>query len=109
MDGKLHHRAKDLTGVSWAYLKIIGYAGSDGKKTLWKAKCSCGKIKIIDSSEIKKKKQKSCGCKRKELIGKNNTKHGMARHPAYAVWRSMVDRCKLPTHQAWHNYGARGV
>lgn len=21
----------------------------------------------------------------------------------------MCDRCRLPTHQAWHNYGARGI
>jgi hypothetical protein len=35
--------------------------------------------------------------------------HGMSSHPAYAVWRSMCDRCRLPSHQAWHNYGARGI
>jgi hypothetical protein len=33
----------------------------------------------------------------------------MSKHPAYAVWRSMCDRCRLPTHQAWKNYGARGI
>ena len=34
-------------------------------------------------------------------------RHGMSNHPAYWVWRSMRDRCRLPTHQAWKNYGAR--
>jgi hypothetical protein len=33
----------------------------------------------------------------------------MSKHPAYAVWRSMNDRCRLPTHQSWHNYGGRGI
>jgi hypothetical protein len=33
----------------------------------------------------------------------------MSKHPAYAVWRSMCDRCRLPSHQAWANYGGRGI
>lgn len=33
----------------------------------------------------------------------------MSKHPVFAVWRSMNDRCRLPTHQAWRNYGARGI
>ena len=33
----------------------------------------------------------------------------MTKHPVYWVWRSMRDRCRLPTHQAWKNYGARGI
>lgn len=34
---------------------------------------------------------------------------GRTKLPIYWVWRSMVDRCKLPTHQAWKNYGGRGI
>jgi hypothetical protein len=41
-------------------------------------------------------------------MGKGET-HGMSRHPAYAVWRSMKNRCELDTHHAWHNYGGRGI
>ena len=36
-------------------------------------------------------------------------KHGMAAHPAYWVWRAMHDCCRLITHQAYHNYGGRGI
>ncbi|MEY4910066.1 MAG: Hamiltonella virus [Pseudomonadota bacterium] len=39
----------------------------------------------------------------------HNTTHGMSGHPAFWVWRSMRDRCRLPTHQAWANYGGRGI
>ena len=35
--------------------------------------------------------------------------HGFAKHPAYWVWRSMIDRCRLSSHHAYHNYGARGI
>ena len=51
----------------------------------------------------------SCGCQRRTTISQKRTTHGMSRHPAFAVWRSMVDRCRLPTHQAWANYGGRGL
>lgn len=29
--------------------------------------------------------------------------------PLYSIWRSMRDRCKLPTHQKWKDYGGRGI
>lgn len=33
----------------------------------------------------------------------------MTQHPAYHVWRAMIDRCRLPQHPAWHNYGGHGI
>jgi hypothetical protein len=44
-----------------------------------------------------------------EFISTKNSTHGMSGHPAYSVYRSMIDRCRLPTHQAWRNYGGRGI
>lgn len=105
----MHHRAKDISGQKHDYLTAVRYTGSDGKKSLWLIACDCGKEFIMPASEFTKGKQKSCGCMRKILIGEGNTRHGMAGHPAYFVWRSMVDRCSLPTHQAWGNYGGRGI
>lgn len=109
----MHHRARDITGLRVGYLTAIRYHGSDGKKSLWEVGCDCGKTIIMCPSELQKQGKRgiiaSCGCMRKATIGKRNTKHGMCRHPAYAVWRSMVDRCRLPTHQAWENYGGRGI
>jgi hypothetical protein len=44
-----------------------------------------------------------------ELQSQQHKQHGMSKHPAYWVWRSMRDRCRLSTHQAWKNYGARDI
>ena len=98
---------RDYTGEVFGYQTVLGCVGSNGKKTLWRIRCVCGKEQVLQSSDIAKRQ--SCGCMTKELIGSKNATHGMSRHPAFAVWRSMNDRCRLPTHQAYHNYGARGI
>lgn len=105
----MHHRARDYTGHRWNYLTALEYVGSDGKKSLWKVRCDCGNEITMPGSEISKGRQKSCGCKTSELISAARSTHGMSSHPAYFVWRSMLDRCRLPTHQAWENYGGRGI
>src|SRR5690554_5561079 len=67
----------------------------------------------MPASEITKQQRRgvvaSCGCKRRESIGNRNRRHGMSKSPAYAVWRSMLGRCLNPSHQAWENYGGRGI
>lgn len=109
----MHHRAKDLTGQQLGYLTAIRYAGANGKKSLWEMKCQCGRVKLMEASEFVKQQKRevlaSCGCMKKVTLSAQRTTHGMSRHPAFAVWRSMIDRCHLPTHQAYHNYGARGI
>ena len=109
----MHHRAKDITGLSVGYLTVLRYHGSDGKSSLWEARCQCGNITVQVASDLQKWAKRgaltSCGCLRRASIGKRNSKHGMSHHPAYAVWRSMLDRCRLPSHQAYRNYGGRGI
>lgn len=105
----MHHRARDLTGMRSNYLTAIRYAGSDGKKSYWDIKCDCGNVVKMAATEFLKGKIKSCGCQRYRIISEARKTHGMSRHPAYAVWRAMIDRCRLPSHQAWKNYGGRGI
>jgi len=105
----VHHRAVDLTGHRSHSLTALTYAGSNGLKSLWNIQCDCGRIIQMPASEFRKGKTKSCGCQASALISTSRTTHGMSKHPAFAVWRSMNDRCRLPTHQAWKNYGGRGI
>lgn len=114
MDGKKHHLFKDLTGQRFGMLIAIQPSHRTSHGWVWEFKCDCGNTKLFVGAEIRRQavlhgRTTNCGCSTKRLIGEGNTRHGMSDHPAYAVWRSMMDRCRLPTHQAWANYGARGI
>lgn len=106
-------RRKDLTGLKVGFLTVLEPSESVRGQWHWLTRCACGAEKSLNSAELTKWHKRgampSCGCMRKVTIGRRNTRHGMSGHPAYAVWRSMLDRCRLPTHQAWPNYGGRGV
>lgn len=109
----MHHRAKDLTGLRVGYLTTTRYCGSDGRKSLYEAACVCGRTVVLPGTELQKQHRRgiraSCGCMRAATISEKRTTHGMSKHPAFAVWRSMLARCTLPSHQAWRNYGGRGI
>lgn len=90
-------------------LEAIKFVGAMKGKSHWLVRCDCGVEKTLPGTELTKGKIKSCGCNLKAGISAANKKHGMSKHPAYWVWRSMRDRCNLPTHQAYINYGARGI
>lgn len=102
----------DLIGKRFGALAVISSAGSDGQHSLWSVKCDCGSVTVKLGKELNRGKVESCGrsCEFfKAAIADGQRTHGMSRHPAFAVWRSMQDRCRLPAHQAWKNYGGRGI
>jgi len=111
--GNLHWRNRDLTGQQFGLLTAVEVSHSDGHKLHWIFRCSCGELCVKVGTEVKKSVRlggvPNCGCHTAALMRAHQGTHRMTRHPAYAVYRSMIDRCRLPTHQAWKNYGARGI
>ena len=105
---KPHHRTKDRVGYRTHMLEVVAYGGSDGRRTLWRVRCDCGVEKLMEFSALTKG-TKSCGCSRWQMISTANRTHGMTKHPAYQVWKCMRQRCTIPTHRAWKNYGGRGI
>lgn len=106
--GKRSLLIKDYSGFRQGMLTFVRPSRSDGRRTLWLIRCDCGTEVEWPASTVAKG-NKSCGCAKNTLIGQANRRHGMTKHPAYAVWRSMRQRCESPTHPAWRNYGGRGI
>lgn len=99
-----------LVGQKFGHQLVIDDCGSDGHHTLWKVRCDCGHIAVKVGVEIKSGRYCSPECSffRRSLSVRRAT-HAMSRHPAYAVWRSMLARCNRPSHRAFKNYGGRGI
>ena len=98
---------KDFTGQRIGMFTVTSLAYIKDNRSYWNLICDCGTNKILKIKKVNEKKDISCGCVGRTKMGPKT--HGMSDHPVHAVWSSMLDRCRLPTHQAWRNYGARGI
>ena len=86
---------------------------------MWLCKCQCGAESVTAAYSLRAGRTKSCGCLRDEVRranGLRNVRHGHARTSTqgktsrtYAAWRSMVQRCTIPSHPSFRYYGAAGV
>ena len=106
---KRYWRTPDLSGTLFGRLEVLSYAGSTGRRALWNTRCSCGTEKVMPADKLRRGRTKSCGCERRESARRLHTTHQMSKHPAYAVWSSMKQRCHTPEHPAYPRYGGRGI
>ena len=68
--------------------------------------CECGNVTTPVAASVKNGITRSCRCLSRE---RQATQDGLSRHPLYAIWNSMIDRCTNPKVKAYHNYGGRGI
>lgn len=92
-----------LTGVT--YKKEC----SDGRRTMYVAKCECGDERGYQLKYLIRGDTKSCGCYRNDMIVKAVTKHSLSKHPLYSVYMDMKRRCYVKNSKAYPDYGARGI
>lgn len=55
-------RALDLAGQRFGRLVMLSKAESVGRHTRWRAKCICGKERLVITHRVTSVKTKSCGC-----------------------------------------------
>lgn len=104
----IHEKFKDLTGLRFGRLVVLGLDKVIKKNRYWLCKCDCGNVKSIQAAGLKSGATISCGCYRDE-VSRIKKKHGLSEDKSYYVWAGMRDRCKNKNSPEYKNYGARGI
>lgn len=100
----------EMHGKKFGRLTVIEYAGVKGRRrTMWKCKCECGNVVIVDGSHLRGGHTKSCGCLNKELISKVNYKNGLANTKIQYAYINMKNRCLRKSNYEYLQYGGRGI
>lgn len=102
---------KDMTGLRFTRLSVIGYAGKseNNTDTMWFCKCDCGKSIKVRAFCLSSGNTSSCGCLKAELSAKRKMTHGMSGSKTHMIWSSMIQRCHNPKNKRYHSYGGRGI
>lgn len=95
----------DLTGQKFGRLLVESKAPRTKNRTMWNCVCECGNKTRARGEHLTLGRSQSCGCLAIEL----QTRHGMARTPAYHAWQAMKDRCYNTRNKQHKDYGARGI
>lgn len=96
----------DRVGEVFGKLTILQRGDiATGRHYYWVCQCSCGNTTKVIYSNLKSGSVVSCGCHNKEKA----RKHGGYKHPLYAIWNSMMQRCYNPKNKSYLNYGGRGI
>jgi hypothetical protein len=104
----------DLTGKVFGRLLVLHRKGDKG--SVWVCRCSCGRVKNVRGSSLRRGLTKSCGCFRLEQLprGENHYRfvHGGAHTPEYNSWQTARFRTSMKCKQfpvLYRNYRGRGI
>lgn len=106
--------AIDIAGKRFGKLLVVSVAGKDKHgQLLWNCVCDCGSELVALSGNLRRVNHTtSCGCAKAERFHKENWKHGHTiggPSREYSSWQGMKNRCLVPSHQGYKNYGGRGI
>ncbi len=113
-------KAKDMLGYKAEFFEVIGRSDKIDSSACayWLCRCNCGRLFEARGLDIRRGRQKSCGCKsvRKGFPNPAVRKHGAfaldARPEArktYGTWSNMLNRCLNPKSTGYRYYGGKGV
>jgi hypothetical protein len=75
----------------------------------WRCVCDCGVEVDVWGGHLKSGVTRSCGCLLTDFNKTNHKTHGMTKSRTYKSWRSMINRCTLPSTPSYKSYGAKGI
>lgn len=100
----------NLLGQKFGRLEVIEYKGlNKHNHATWLCKCVCGEERIVESGNLRRGHQVSCGCQSLENRVAATTTHHLSGHPLYKIWAKIKERCNNENCKSYKNYGAKGV
>src|ERR1700742_5251586 len=99
----------DLSGERYTRLTVIREETRNGRKRRWECQCDCGKVLVVEMSNLRNGHTRSSGCYEAERRIEANTRHGLSQSSTYHIWYGMLERCRNPRHHAYKDYGGRGI
>jgi hypothetical protein len=106
---------ENMVGRVFGRRTVIGFAGVDAsRQSFWVCQCSCKDrtVSVHRKGSLTSGNANSCGCLHKEIISKMSRTHGHTvggKTVIYAIWCSMMARCRDGNSPGWKNYGGRGI
>lgn len=97
----------DRTGQRFGMLVVRKLAGL--KPTRWYCVCDCGGSASPSAGALQSGNSRSCGCRKRDVLGESTTKHGLAGTRVHRIWKAMNTRCTNPNASGYENYGGRGI
>ncbi len=111
-----------LENVIFGRLTVIGFTGARTRfrQAMLTCRCVCGLYVDVAIHHLRSGNTTSCGCLHADdLAARNsaNATHGETRglkgktrvSELYRVWNQIKNRCCNPTHEAYADYGGRGI
>lgn len=102
-------KSEEMIGKRFGRLSVLKIDHRKNGKAYFLCACDCGGHPVIEISQLKSGKTKSCGCLRREIAAKRTHIHGGRRTRLYKTWSNMISRCVTPTDPHYPSYGARGI
>ena len=105
----------DLTDKRIGGLTVIRPLSLSSYRQLkWECRCDCGNVVNVAGVSLRNGDTKSCGCYRRDVSRKRQTKHGAydgrtKRERLYNIYSDMRQRCLDPNSAAYKYYGGRGI
>lgn len=107
----MNKRIKNLEGMKFGRLTVLGLSDKSNKKAYWDCICECGNTKAVRSDSLQNGTIKSCGCLKKEqdIKNLNRTTHNLSKTRIYKIWQGMKKRVLDTESPSYSNYGGRGI
>lgn len=101
---------KDLSGLRFGRLTVVGFDHSKHKKSYWKCVCDCGNATVVRSDALQDKHGRntvSCGCYKREKF--TSLIDGRSKEKLYRIYYAILQRCNNPKSASYAYYGGRGI